>query len=202
MTIRGVILPRLAFAAVMFAAGLLTQGAGITAQDKDKKESFTGFAINLNSGPSTATVDFTINRYSTDAERDKLLAIIKEEKDVNRMNQQLLSALQRMPKVGFIRTPDRLAWDLRFARQTRLEDGGRQLVMATDRPVGFWEARNRPRTMDYPFTIVQVQLDKNDRGEGKILAGTKIYIDKRTNDLVLENYAQQPVMFNEVRPLR
>ena len=202
MTIRGVILPRLAFAAVLVAAGLLTQGAGATAQDNAKKESFTGFAINMNSGPSTATVDFTINRYSTDAERDKLLAIIQEEKDVNRMNQKLLSALQRMPKVGFIRTPDRLAWDLRFARQTPLEDGGRRIVFATDRPVGFWEARNRPRTMDYPFTSVQVQLDKNDRGEGKILAGTKIYIDKKTNSLVLENYAQQPVMFNEIKPLR
>jgi len=200
MTIRGVILPRLAFAAVLVAVGLLTLDAGMSAQNQ--KESFTGFAINMNSGPSTATVDFTINRYSTDAEREKLLAIINEEKDVYRMNQKLLSALQKMPKVGYIRTPDRLAWDLRYARQAPLEDGGRQLVLATDRPVGFWEARNRPRTMDYPFTIVQVRLDKNDRGEGKILAGTKIYIDKKTNDLVLENYAQQPVMFNEVKPLK
>jgi hypothetical protein len=200
MTIRGVILPRLAFAAGMVAVGLLTLGAGMSAQAK--KESFTGFAINMNSGPSTATVDFTITRYSTDAERDQLLAIINEEKDVYRMNQKLLSALQRLPKVGYIRTPDRLAWDLHYARQSPLEDGGRQLVLATDRPVGFREARNQPRTMDYPFTIVQVHLDKNDRGEGKILAGTKIYIDKKTNNLVLENYAQQPVMFNEIKPLK
>jgi hypothetical protein len=200
MTIRGGILPRLAFAAVMIAVGLVTLDAGVSAQNK--KESFTGFAINMNSGPSTATVDFTITRYSTDAERDQLLAIIKEEKDVHRMNQKLLSALQRLPKVGYIRTPDRLAWDLHYARQAPLEDGGRQLVLATDRPVGFREARNQPRTMDYPFTIVQVHLDKNDRGEGKILAGTKIYIDKKTNNLVLENYAQQPVMFNEIKPLK
>lgn len=202
MTIRGGILPRLAFAAVLIAVGLLTLDAGVSAQDKAKKESFTGFAINMNSGPSTATVDFTITRYSTDAERDKLLAIINEEKDVYRMNQKLLSALQRLPKVGYIRTPDRLAWDLRYARQAPLEDGGRQIVLATDRPVGFREARNQPRTMDYPFTIVQVHLDKNDRGEGKILAGTKIYIDKKTNNLVLENYAIQPVMFNEIKPLK
>ncbi|HET7219442.1 MAG TPA: hypothetical protein VFJ02_15400 [Vicinamibacterales bacterium] len=198
-TMRTVLLPSLAFASVIAAAGLLP-AADVSAQKA--VERFTGFAINMNSGPSTATVDFTIERWSTNAERDKLLAILQEEKDVYRANQKLLSTLQRMPKVGYIRTPERLAWDLRFARQMPLEDGGRRIVLATDRPIGFREARNQPRTMDYPFTIVEVQLDKNDRGSGKILAGTKIYIDKKSNELVLENYAQQPIRFNEVKPLK
>ena len=173
-----------------------------TLSGQNAKESFTGFAINMNSGPSTATVDFTIERWSTDAERDKLLAVLQEEKDEYRANKRLLDVLQDMPKVGYIRTPQTLAWDLRFARQSPLEDGGRRIVLATDRPIGFREARNQPRSIDYPFTIVEVQLDKNDRGVGKILAGTKLYIDRKTNNLVLENFAQQPVRFNEIRPLK
>jgi hypothetical protein len=200
MTIRPLLLPRLVCAVCAIVVGLLTPGAEMSAQNQ--KESFTGFAINMNSGPSTATVDFTIDRWSTDAERDQLLAILQEEKDVYQANKKLLNALQRLPKVGYIRTPDRLAWDLRFARQQPLEEGGRQIVLATDRPIGFREARNQPRTMDYPFTIVEVRLDKNNRGVGKILAGTKIYIDKKTNNLVLENYGQQPIRFNEIRPLK
>lgn len=36
---------------------------------------------------------------------------------------------------------------------TALEDGGRDVVIATDRPIGFWEATARPRTIDYPFTV-------------------------------------------------
>jgi hypothetical protein len=55
--------------------------------------------------------------------------------------------------------------------------------------------------MDYPFTIVEIHLDKADKGEGKILAGTKIYVDKNKN-LVLENYAQQPVRFNEIHKVK
>ena len=196
---RTLVLPRLALAAVV-AAGVLLPAPPASAQKA--VERFTGFAINMNSGPSTATVDFQIERWSTDAERDQLLAILQEEKDVYRANQKLLSALQRLPKVGYIRTPERLAWDLRFARQMPLEDGGRRIVLATDRPIGFREARNQPRTMDYPFTVVEVQLDKNDRGAGKILAGTKIFIDKKSNELVLENYGQQPIRFNEIRPLK
>ena len=166
-----------------------------------QKESFTGFAINMNGGPSTATVDFTIERWSTDAERDKLLGILREEKDEYQANKKLLAELQKMPKVGHIRTPQTLAWDLRFARQSPLEDGGRRIVLGTDRPIGFREARNRPRTMDYPFTVIEIQLDKNDTGVGKILAGTKIFIDKN-NNLVLENYGQQPIRFNEIRKLK
>lgn len=192
-------LPRFALASIIAAAAVLPT-AGVAAQKA--VERFTGFAINMNSGPSTATVDFQIERWSTDAERDQLLAILKEEKDVYRANQKLLSALQRLPKVGYIRTPERLAWDLRFARQMPLEDGGRRIVLGTDRPIGFREARSQPRTMDYPFTIVEVQLDKNDRGSGKILAGTKIFIDKKSNELVLENYGQQPIRFNEIKPLK
>jgi hypothetical protein len=199
MTMRTLLPPRLAFASVI-AVGLLTPAWETSAQDKPER--FTGFAINMNAGPSTATVDFTIERWSTDAERDQLLAILQEEKDVYRANQKLLSALQKLPKVGYIRTTKTLAWDLRFARQSPLEDGGRRIVLATDRPIGFREARNQPRTMDYPFTVVEVQLDKNDRGVGKILAGTKLYIDRKTNNLVLENYAQQPIRFNEIRPLK
>jgi hypothetical protein len=189
---------RLLSAAAAIAVVLLAAPA---VSGQNEKESFTGFAINMNGVSATATVDFTIERWSTDAERERLLAILKEEKDSYNANKKLLEVLQRMPKVGYIRTTSSLGWDLRYARQSPLEDGGRRIVLATDRPVGFREARNQGRTMDYPFTIVEVQLDKNDKGVGKILAGTKVYIDKN-NNLVLENYGQQPVRFNEIKKLK
>jgi hypothetical protein len=169
-----------------------------TVSAQNEKERFTGFAINMNSGPKTEVLDFEISRWSTDEERDKLLAIVKEEKNPT---DKLLRALQKMPKVGFIRTQKSLAWDLHYARQHPLDEGGRQIVLATDRPIGFWEARNQPRSIDYPFTVLEMHLDKDDRGTGKILVGTKIYIDKN-NNLVLENYGQQPVMFNEIRRVK
>ena len=158
------------------------------------KEKFTGFAINMNSGPSTAVIDFTIERWSTDAEREQLLGIIVEHKDPTK---PLLKALQTMPRVGGIRTPQSLAWTLRYAKEFPDEEGGRRIVIATDRPIGFREARNSARTMDYPFTIIEIRLNAKDEGEGKILAGTRLYVDKSKN-LVLENYGQQPVRFNNI----
>jgi hypothetical protein len=143
-------------------------------------------------------VDFEVARWSTDEERAQLLTILVEEKNPYQANEKMFNVLQKMPKTGFIRTSRTLAWDLRYARQTPLPDGGRRLVLATDRPIGFREAVAQPRTMDYPFTIVEIRLNKNDEGEGKILAGTRLLVDKDKN-LVLENYGQQPVRFNQIK---
>jgi len=200
MRIRATLLPTLVFAASAVAVALVVPDLRVSAQNAQEKftEKFTGFAINMNSGPKTAVIDFTITRWSTDEERASLLAILKENKNPTA---PLLKALQKMPKVGYIRTPQSLAWDLRYARQNPLDEGGRQVVLATDRPIGFAEARNQPRSIDYPFTVIEIHLDKTDHGEGKILVGTKIYIDKK-NNLVLENYAQQPVRFNEIKPVK
>jgi hypothetical protein len=205
MTMRASFVTALALAAVAMIAGLGSPASGVSAQSQNKvREDFTAFAINMNSGPKTATVDIRIERWSTDAEREALLGILKEGegKDKYRTNQNLLKALQKMPKAGYIRTPNTLAWDLRYARENPMDDGGRQIVVATDRPIGFWEARNQPRTMDYPFTIVEMRLNKENRGEGKMLAGTQLYIDPKTRNLVLENYGQQPVRLNEIKPLK
>jgi hypothetical protein len=200
MIMRTLLVPKLVLAALAMSAALGAPAPGVSAQNV--KETFTAFAINMNSGPKTATLDISIERWSTDAERDALLSILVEEKDVNRANQALLKALQKMPKAGYIRTPQTLAWDIRYARQNPLPEGGRQIVVGTDRPIGFWEARNQPRSMDYPFTVLELRLNKEDKGEGKMLSGTKLYIDPKTKSLVLENYAQQPVRLNEIHKLK
>ena len=90
----------------------------------ERRRKFTAFAINMNSGPKTATVDIKIDRWSTDAEREQLLNILVEEKDVYRANQALLKAIQKLPKVGYLRTPETLGWDIHYARQNPMEDGG------------------------------------------------------------------------------
>lgn len=185
---------KLLFGVAAIAAAFLV--APVSGQNV--KESFTGFAINMNGGGGTATIDFTIQRWSTDEERETLLKIIRENKNPT---DKLLSAVQKLPKVGWIRTTNSLSWDLHYARESPLDEGGRQIVVGTDRPIGFAEARNSGRSMDYPFTIVDFHLNKDDEGQGKIMTATKIYVDKK-NNIVLENWGQQPVRFNEIKKVK
>ena len=203
----GTMKPRLVFGMIAIAAALTAAIPGISAQNMAVEE-FTAFAIDINSRPTggpganrptTATLTIRIERWSTDEERNALLAIVKEEQNVNRANQALLRELQRLPRVGTIRDTTSLAWDLRFAQQSPLPEGGRQIVIGTDRPIGFWEARNQPRTIDYPFTILELRLDKANQGEGKMLADTRISVNQKTNTLVLEHYDISPVRLNQIR---
>ena len=156
---------------------------------------YNAFAVDLNrSGrAATANVDFDITRWSTDGERERLLTTLLE-----RGPQQLLDALRDVPKVGTIRTPDSLAYDLRYAQRTSLPDGGERVVLVTDRPIGFFEASRSLRSLDYPFTVIELRIGSNGEGEGKASIATKITGDKESGTIVLENYSLSPVLLTKV----
>ena len=61
------------------------------------------------------------------------------------------------------------------------------------------EARNQPRTIDYPFTLFEIRVNKDGEGEGKMAVATKITFDKKANQVELENYSSEPVRLNSVK---
>ena len=165
----------------------------------------SAFAVNMSTvAPgTTAVMDIRVTSWSTQKEREQLLGTAVEKN-----SDALLRALQKMPKHGRMsipgwRGPDphnaRLGWDLRYAFNTPLEDGGQRITIATDRYIGMWEAREQPRTIDYPFTLIEIRLDQSGKGTGKMAVATKIEFDKKKQQLVLENYASEPVRLNEVK---
>jgi hypothetical protein len=184
--------------ALAIVAGFLLAGP---AQAQDKKEEkpkpyrFTAFAVNMGSGPKAFTVDIVLERLSTEEEREGLIAAFVEGGQ-----DKLLPALQKIrPRVGFIRTPNSLGWDLQYAWRFVNSDGTSRLVIATDRRIDFWEARNQPRTIDYPFTIIEMRLDAKGEGEGRLAAGTKISKSRDGKTIELENYGISPVALNNIK---
>lgn len=187
---------RLTFFSV--AAAMLTAATGLVpaTQTTGARERYRAFAVDLGvpGRGSAGIVEIGVDRYSSDAERDRLLnALIEKGPD------KLLDTLQGLPRVGYIRTPNRIGYDLHFARKHRGEDGGEVITLATDRYITFWEARNRPRTIDYPFTLVELHIGPEGTGEGKMSIAAKIMFDKKDNMIVLENYKSQPVLLTTVR---
>jgi hypothetical protein len=110
---------------------------------------------------------------------------------------QLLETLQKLPVVGYIRTPTSLRYDLHFARQVPNPEGGRKVILLTDRHMAMWEVVNSTRSMNYPFTLIQLQLGADDKGVGKASIATKI---TQNDDVIeLENFESQPVLLNNVK---
>ena len=162
------------------------------AQTNRQPERFTANAVSLSTqyGTGQQTVEINVNRWSPSSDRETLIAALMKSPA------ELLKQLQKMRPVGTIRTPDSIGYDLHYAQQTPLPEGGRSIVIATDRPIGFWEATNRPRSIDYPFTVIQMNLDRNGMGSGTMSYATRI--TTKNNIIELEDFASQPIMLNNI----
>ena len=174
--------------------GYLAVAGVLSAQSNTPTERFTAAAVNTNDG-AAGSVEFVVNRWSTDAERARLTQTL-----LDKGPEKLLDTLQDMPRIGFIRaTSGGLGYDLRYARKERGEDGGERIVLATDRRIGFWEASHQPRSIDYPFTVIEMHLNADGEGEGKLSFATKITASEDKRTVTLENYDLQPVLLKGVK---
>ncbi len=182
-----------AAAVAVLVAGIAAGHAGLEAQTSGTPERFTALAANTTNG-GTAQIEIAVDRWSTPAERARLVETLRDKGP-----DKLLSVLQSMPKVGFLRQTSSIGWDLRYAHKEAIPDGGgERVVVATDRPIGNWEAFNQPRTIDYPFTVIELHIKANGEGEGKMTYATKITEDKKTGSVVLENWGTSPVLLQGV----
>lgn len=183
-------------AALTVAAGAGLVWSGVALADKPV-EVLRAFAVNMSNtstgaARNSATVDITINRWTTDAERDRLVDVVKEKGADG-----LLSALRKMDEIGHIQSAGSLGYPLRFAREVQNSSGGRRIIIGTDRRMSFLELREQPRTVDYPFVIMDIRLNADGKGEGKLMPLAKITTD-RDHIVEIENYASEPVRLTSV----
>ena len=180
--------------AMLVVAGTLLLFAPLAAspQIEDAPARFAAFAVNMNRG-AAGSVELVINRWSSDADRDRLMSVM-----FDKGQERLLQELQKMPRMGYIRTPGSIGWDIHFAAHVPAKDGGERIVLVTDRHMGFREVANRNRTVDYPFTIIELNVPKSGDGDGKITVATKIIPDSGGRIVTLENYDIQPVLLTKV----
>jgi hypothetical protein len=185
--------------ACALSAGLFIATVTFAAQTNGAPARYTAFAVNMGNaeGPArrsgAGTVEINVERWSTDAERDRLVSVLMEKGP-----EKLLDTLQSLRRVGYIRTPNSIGYDLHFARKVPLPEDGESVVIATDRYISFWEASRRPRSIDYPFTVIEMRLNADGEGEGKMSIATKVTVDKDKNTIVLEDYGSQPVLLTSV----
>lgn len=177
--------------------GLFALAVPGSAPAADPLLSLSAFAVNMSGVGRTGrteTLQIVIERWSTDEERALLVDTL-----VEKSADKLLDAVQKIkPRAGYIRTTTSLGWDIQFARETDLPSGGKRIVFATDRPIGFQEARNSSRSADYEFMICEIRLGPDGKGEGKLSTATKVTYDKDKKQVELENYGQEPVRLTQV----
>jgi hypothetical protein len=137
-------------------------GIAALASAQEMPEQFTGNVVNMQGG-GTARVIMHIESYSPDEEVLGLAKILAEKGQPG-----LQEAMFDLKDRGWVRIGSSLGYPIAVFR-SRPTEKGRLVIALTDRSIQFWEAHRGTRSRDYAFGMIILDLDKDGKGEGKLL---------------------------------
>ena len=182
------------FAGLMAASPLTGAETGVLAE-------FTATTANMSPG-SGETVKIDVLRWSKDEERNELISLVEKG------DTQLFDGLKAKPSVGYIWTSGSVGYPLRYAYRVPLPDGGERVIVVTDLQLGVWDRNNvwkasgQSAPASYPFTLIELRLNRRGIGDGKLSLASKVTVDRESKTLALENYAAAPVLLKGVTRAR
>jgi hypothetical protein len=139
----------------------------------------------------TAPVVIHIDHYSSDAEVQRLAGVL-QQKGPSALRDALWDQ-----EVGYIRVGGGLGYPIAAARSRPGNNGGRIVRLMIDRPISQAEVINNTRTVDYPFSFIEIQLDASGKGQGQFYQAARVSMTGDT--LNVENYNPQPLKLLAVK---
>lgn len=157
-------------------------------------ETFTAIAkVQGKVGAGIADLSVTANRFATDAERDALLAAVKQGGTA-----AARTLLRSKSDAGTLRLGARPAGTIKYiyARQT---GGGRLLTIITADPVvliGSGLSDAKPAA-GYDLGLVLLELPASGAGKGEMVPAAKVKVDSQ-GAIVTEDYSGETVQLSQV----
>lgn len=169
---------RITFDLVFAGLLLLFAVAGPAYPQSERRTTFTGTAIIYGAGFSTRTVtrDFTLHveRLTTQNEADRLLSVLDNQGQDGLLRAMSNNDLGRFSLGGRVGEPLR-------AVIVDDQDGKKRLRAIFQRWIGFGELRGGYRSVDYPFSYVEIVIDpRTGRGDGTFFPAARVRF-KRAN---------------------
>jgi len=131
----------------------------------------------------TFNVTINIERYSTPEERQVLVEAFQQAG-----SEGLFNSLEKMRSKGRIAITGTLGYDISFVRRIPT-DTGYKIRILTNRPIRFGEAWVNGRSMDYNLSALELDMsNEKDKSTGVLLPACQFKINKKTNELEIENY--------------
>ena len=175
-------------------ASSTSSGAPASGGARAPVEEFSANFTNISNVGATGATPITIRitRWTSDDEHVRLMRILSKDG-----NETFTRELQGVKDTGSIGVPQELAYPLLYARQMRTQDGGRKIMLITDRPMTFQERVGSSISRDYPLTWIEMTLDKEDRGEGYVVLAARLRLLGEI--LGVEDLGNQPARLRSIR---
>jgi hypothetical protein len=139
---------------------------------------------------SAAGRNFSLNIYvqelSSNAEIDALVGTLRSKGPDG-----LVSAMDNIKEKGRVTPTGSVGTAMRVVRIRLTKNGGRHIVLVTNRPIALAEMTNNTRSRNYPFAIVVLNVDKDGKGTGSFAPICTIRFNKK-DDVEIEHYGQKP----------
>jgi hypothetical protein len=188
----------IALALVVFAFTAGPERADAQEQEKFRNvyRSRVVDASNRQSGLA-GTVEFIVTRWTNSAERTVLLKTLSEKG-----HDEFIKALRMREETGFLRpqttqTSGYPSTRFRYAYQFDKEDGGKHIVIVTDRTIRMGE---RGDSVNYDITLIQMDFPANsDVGTGQMYWALKVDWDKENDKLkMVRGDGSEPLRLTKV----
>ena len=179
-----------------FAVTSSAQSAAGSAPGKGTADRYVGTVGTSLAGISGETVTVDLIRWSTDAERDTLVAALgKGDKD-------FAAALAESPSLGYIwRSGSGFGSFVRFAAKWKAADG-EHVVLVTDSDLATWA--NKPGSAatpaKYPYAVIELALAATPAG--KTSHAGKVIADTAAKTVRLEDFKTAPVALRAVKHIK
>ncbi len=158
------------------------------------KEVYTGNLIYVGGSRGTVNTTFTltIDSYTPD---DEVLRITSTLKDGG---QDALMKSIGSEKRGMIQVGTGLGQDLNAVWVSVGEEGERRITALSRRWIGVFEARRGTRSVDYPYTYIELFVDEKGKGDGGLIPAAKVRtIGDKT--IEVENFGIYPARLTNVK---
>jgi hypothetical protein len=154
-------------------------------------ERFSGSLVNTVAGArSSQPFILAVDRYASQSDVQRLTGILAEKGSYSLRDELWKRTAGYLSVGGGIGYP--IAAVLSQDTPT-----GRTIHVLLNRPLFAFEAQYYTRSSKYPFTVVELNLDKNGQGSGRLIGAAKLQM--RGDTLEIESLGIQPIHLLAVR---
>jgi len=156
-------------------------------------EVFTGTILNREGKMISYSFTLRLNGRTSHEESQRYLTIL------DRDGQTGLMRAVRNNNFGSFTAAGQTRRNLLFVQESQV-GGTRRIIAAFERWIGVREARAGLRTMDHPFSTIELNVDQRGRGTGTFIGLARIRMDRRAERRVeVVSYGTFPARITGVR---
>lgn len=183
--------------AILIGLALAGPSAGAKKEPIGKFEANV-IAVDGKGDTNTSAIHINLYKWSTDEDHEEILDAIEEATENRRAYRAVPEALRKLGKAGYVFLEGGQGWPIRYARQIE-SAGKRRIFLAIDRPVTFSEIYRGSPVRDFDITIIVLEWEGADNGEGEVSVGTEVNWNDAENRIEITNFSSKSMWLEDVR---